>query len=180
MLGVDPGSNVTGFGVVERAASGLVHIAHGTIRVAREGSLPSRLDRLHRAILEVIAQHEPHIASVEQVFVAASPRSALVLGQARGAVLAAVGAGGLPVHEYAASHIKLSVTGSGRAAKSQVQRVVARLLGLERPPASDAADALAAAICHAEAGRLAALGVVPRRQRGRPRGGRNLVVRRSR
>jgi crossover junction endodeoxyribonuclease RuvC len=179
VLGVDPGANVTGFGVIDRSGVDLAHVAHGTIRVAREGSLPARLHRLHRAILEVIAQHEPHTACIEQVFVAANPRSALVLGQARGAVLAAVGSAGLPVHEYAATHIKQTVTGSGRAPKIQVQRVVARMLELERPPAADAADALAAAISHASAGRLSALGVVPGRGRTRRRGGRGLVVRRS-
>jgi crossover junction endodeoxyribonuclease RuvC len=176
VLGVDPGANVTGFGVIERSADGLAHVAHGTIHVAREGSLASRLDRLHRAILELISQHEPHVASVEEVFVAASPRSALVLGQARGAVLVALGSAGLVVHEYAAAHIKQTVTGSGRAPKSQVQRVVARLLDLERPPAADAADGLAAAISHAQAGRLSALGVVGRRRPRRRR--RDLVLRR--
>jgi crossover junction endodeoxyribonuclease RuvC len=118
----------------------------------------------------VIARHRPDVASVEQVFVAASPRAALVLGQARGAALAALGAAGLGVHEYAPARIKQAVTGSGRAGKDQIQRVVMRVLGLLGTPAADAADALAAALCHAEAGRLELLqpraGTRRRRSRG--------------
>jgi crossover junction endodeoxyribonuclease RuvC len=168
VLGIDPGSAVTGFGVVERRAGRVVHVAHGTIRAPRDASPARRLDRLHAALCEVIARHRPHVASLEQVFVAANPRSALVLGQARGAALAALGAAGLAVHEYTPSRIKQSVSGSGRAGKDQVQRIVARLLALESLPAADAADALAAALCHAEAGRLEALlGPRPRARRGR-------------
>lgn len=154
VLGVDPGTSVTGFGIVERRGARVSHVAHGTIRPPRDASLASRLDRLHAALVEVIARYRPDVASVEQVFVAASPRSALVLGQARGAALAALGAAGLGVHEYAPARIKLAVAGNGRAGKDQIQRVVVRVLGLLAPPAEDAADALAAALCHAEAGRL--------------------------
>ena len=157
VLGVDPGSAVTGFGLVERRGPRVVHVAHGTIRPPRGASPAERLDRLHAALREVIARHLPDVACIEQVFVAANPRSALVLGQARGAALAALGASGLIVHEYAPARIKQAVSGSGRAGKDQVQRMVARLLGLEREPARDAADALAAALCHAEAGRLSQL-----------------------
>lgn len=171
VLGVDPGSQVTGFGLVERRGAHIAPLAHGTIRLPRDASPAQRLDRLHRALCEVIARHRPHVASLEQVFVAASPRAALVLGQARGAVLVALGSAGLPVHEYAPARIKLSVAGSGRAGKDQIQRVVARLLGLETLPAADAADALAAALCHAQAGRLEALvGLRSRARRGRSRG----------
>jgi len=127
---------------------------------------------------EVIARHRPDVASVEQVFVASSPRSALVLGQARGAALVALGEAGLTVHEYAPTQIKQAVTGSGRAAKEQIQRMVRTLLSLESRPAADAADALAAAICHAHMGRLAGLGVAPRR-RPRARGGPRISARRS-
>lgn len=165
ILGVDPGSNVTGFGVIERAGSRLVHVAHGTVRTDRAGGMAQRLHRLHEVLCDVIAQHRPDVASIEQVFVAASPRAALVLGQARGAALAALGDAGLPVHEYAPAQIKRTVTGNGRAAKLQVQRMVRSLLGLEGTPAADAADALAAAICHANMGRLASCGVTARGRR---------------
>jgi crossover junction endodeoxyribonuclease RuvC len=174
VLGIDPGSETTGFGIVERSGAQLVHVAHGTIRLPRSGSLALRLDRLHTTVREIVERHRPDVASIEQVFVAASPRSALVLGQARGAVLAALGASGVGVVEYAPASIKLAVAGSGRAGKEQIQRVVARLLGLASWPVPDAADALAAALCHAQAGRLELLAP---RTRGRRRRAPGPVVR---
>jgi crossover junction endodeoxyribonuclease RuvC len=169
ILGIDPGSNATGFGVVERSGDRLVHVAHGTVRPPRGAPLAARLAYLHDAIREVVAEYRPDVAVVEQVFVAASPRAALVLGQARGTVLCAVGAAGLAVSEYTASQIKQAVTGNGQAAKPQVQTMVRRLLGLERAPVSDAADALAVAIRHAHSGRLESAGVVGSRRRRPPR-----------
>ena len=175
ILGIDPGSQVTGYGVVERRDGELVHVAHGTLRASRESSIERRLAALYRSLLEVIEHHEPDLASVEQLFVARGARSALVLGQARGVALAALGAAGVALHEYAPARIKQSVTGNGRASKLQVQRMVKRKLGLAKIPAADAADALAAALCHAQAGRLEALGV---RTRARRRAGaRGPVVR---
>ena len=170
IIGIDPGSNVTGFGVVEKNGSELVHVAHGTLRPRRGAALAARLEHLYRAISEVVEQHRPDVAAVEQVFVSASPRSALVLGQARGVALAAVGAAGLGVCEYTPTQVKQAVTGSGRAPKSQVKTMVRRLLALERAPAEDAADALAIAIRHANGGRLEAAGVVGGRRRTRSRG----------
>jgi crossover junction endodeoxyribonuclease RuvC len=167
ILGIDPGSSVTGYGVVERRAGKLVHVIHGTVRPPAGAPLASRLDHLYRTVAEVIARQTPDCVAVEQVFVSISPRSALVLGQARGAILAAVAAGGLPVNEYTPARIKRSVTGNGRADKRQVKFMVKRLLNLERAPASDAADALAAAISHANCGRLESLGL--ERSSGRPR-----------
>jgi crossover junction endodeoxyribonuclease RuvC len=176
ILGIDPGSTATGFGVVDWEAGRLRHVAHGTLRPRRGDAIAQRLHFLHDGVARVVRDHEPEVAVVEQVFVAVSPRSALVLGQARGAALAAIAAGGTPVVEYTPLRIKQSVTGSGRAAKRQVQTMVRRLLGLERLPASDAADALAAAICHAHAGRLAPLASPAPRPRSR---GRGLRVRRA-
>jgi crossover junction endodeoxyribonuclease RuvC len=170
ILGIDPGSNATGFGVVERRGADVVHVAHGVIRPRGEG-LSARLGELYTCVLDVLDLHAPEVAAVEQVFVAASPRSALVLGQARGAVLSALGSAGLPVREYAAAQVKQAVTGNGRAAKAQVQRMVRRLLALDGAPGADAADALAVALHHARAGRLGALGVVAGRARRRRRGG---------
>ena len=158
ILGIDPGSSVTGYGVVARVGGELVHVASGTVRPPRKASLPVRLHFVYTALGEVIRHHRPDVAVVEQVFVATSPRSALVLGQARGVALAALAAGEVGVSEYAATSIKQAVTGSGRAPKSQVQHMVRRLLALDSTPASDAADALAAAICHAHASRIVALG----------------------
>jgi len=176
VLGIDPGSTVTGFGVIERLGSKIVHVAHGTLR-PKGSSLAARLAQLHRMISEVVEGHAPDVASVEQVFVSTSPRAALVLGQARGVALAALAALGVGVEEYAPASIKQSVTGSGRAPKRQVQEMVGRLLALERKPAQDAADALAAAICHAHAGKLVGMGAA--RTRGsRAVRGASLRVRR--
>ena len=184
VLGIDPGSNVTGYGVVERSSGGeggadFTHVAHGNIRLPRNTSLAVRLHRLYEAVLEVIDAHRPDIAAVEQVFVSASPRSALVLGQARGAALAALGARGVATTEYAPTQIKQAVTGTGRSSKQQVQAMVSRLLDLATLPQADAADALAAAICHLRAGRLQQLGVVGRRRRT-TRSAVGFVVRRGR
>ena len=168
ILGIDPGLVATGFGVVERSGSELIHVVHGTVRPPRSSPLAARLACLHRALTQVIEEHRPDAVAIEQVFVANSPHAALVLGQARGAVLAAVAAGGLSVTEYTASQIKQGVAGSGAAPKPQVQAMVRRLLGLARAPA-DASDALAAAIRHAHEPRLALLGVVRRRRARHPR-----------
>ena len=115
--------------------SALIHVVHGTVRPPRSSPLAVRLHCLYRALAQVIEEHRPDAVAIEQVFVASSPRAALVLGQARGAVLAAVAAGGLPVSEYTPSQIKQGVAGSGAAAKPQVQAMVRRILGLERAPA---------------------------------------------
>ena len=123
ILGIDPGSNVTGYGVVDcLGGRRLVHVASGSLRPPRTASLPVRLDVIYRAIGEVIGHHRPDAAAVEQVFVASNPRAALVLGQARGVALAAVAAAELGVTEYAATRIKAAVSGSGRAGKSQIYR----------------------------------------------------------
>lgn len=166
ILGIDPGSAVTGFGVVDRVEGELAHVAHGTVRPPRSAPLAARLDFVYCEVGEVIRQYRPDVAVVEQVFVAASARAALVLGQARGVVLAALAAGGVSVSEYAATRVKQAVTGSGRAPKRQVQNMVRRLLALDCSPALDASDALAAAICHAHEYRLRDLGAAGR---ARPR-----------
>jgi crossover junction endodeoxyribonuclease RuvC len=177
ILGIDPGSTATGFGVIEHAGGELCHVAHGTLRPPRRAPLPERLACLQRSLADVIADHDPDLAVVERVFVATSPRSALVLGAARGVVLATLAGAGLPLHEYATREVKQAVVGTGAAEKRQVQLMVRRLLGLSRVPASDASDALAAAICHAHAGRLATLSVSPRLRRRRAGSAHRLVVR---
>jgi crossover junction endodeoxyribonuclease RuvC len=158
VLGIDPGSNATGFGVVECGAGRVRHVGHGVLRPPRGASLPQRLAYLHAGTVGIVEEHAPEVAAVERVFVAGNPRSVLVLGQARGVVLAALGGAGVPVSELAAREIKKAVAGAGGAAKAEVQAMVARILELERRPPSDAADALAAAICQAHAGKLLSLG----------------------
>jgi crossover junction endodeoxyribonuclease RuvC len=180
ILGVDPGSSVTGFGVVERCAGGVRHVAHGTVRAPRDASLAERLAVIQAGLARAIVEHRPEVAVVEQVFAGRSARSALVLGHARGVALATAAAAGLPVCEYTAPEIKLAVAGNGAAQKRQVQAMVGRLLSLDAAPAQDAADALAAALCHAHRGPLAALALGA--ARGRRVAGRvgRLVVRRAR
>ena len=150
ILGIDPGTNATGFGVVERDGARLRHVAHGVLRPARAQSMAARLAQIHAGLVALIAEHAPACVAIEQIFVAASGKSAIVLGQARGAALVAIGAAGLPFDEIAPQQIKLAVTGTGAADKAQVQAMVRRLLALETPPVRDAADALAAAICRAQ------------------------------
>lgn len=181
VLGIDPGSATTGYGLVERAGQELMHRAHGTVRLRSARPLVERLGELHHRVSALVTELEPDVAAVERVFVAASPRSALVLGQARGAALAALGAQRIPVVEYAPPELKQAVTGNGRASKREVQAMVKRLLQLARIPPTDAADALALAICHAHAEPLRARGWErrPARRGAAARGGR-LVVRRVR
>ncbi|MEB2346667.1 MAG: crossover junction endodeoxyribonuclease RuvC [Deltaproteobacteria bacterium] len=181
ILGVDPGSSVTGFGVVERRGAQIRHVAHGTLRPARGASLAERLAVIQAGLAGAIAAHRPEVAVIERVFAGRSARSALVLGHARGVALATAAAAGLAVCEYTAPEIKLAVAGSGAAQKRQVQAMVARLLALEACPAFDAADALAAALCHAHRGPLAALAAAASgRRRAAAHGAGRLVVRRAR
>lgn len=151
ILGIDPGLRVTGYGVIERDGTRLRYLASGAIR-SGEGELPERLGVLAAGLDAVIAQHAPQEVAIEKVFVNVNPQSTLLLGQARGAAIAAVVRHGLPVAEYTAAQIKQAVTGTGHADKVQVQDMVRRLLALLQAPASDPADALACAICHAHSG----------------------------
>jgi crossover junction endodeoxyribonuclease RuvC len=155
ILGIDPGLRTTGFGVIDVDGTRLSYVAGGVIRIAG-GPLPPRLKTIHEGIGQVLRQYEPHCAVVEIVFVNVNPQSTLLLGQARGAAITTLVAGDLPVHEYTALQIKQAVVGYGRAAKPQVQAMVQRLLRLPGLPSPDAADALACAICHANAGALTA------------------------
>lgn len=182
ILGIDPGSTVTGFGVVERRGTRVTHVAHGTLRTTRGAALAERLATIQAGLVQAIAAHQPQVVVVERIYAGRSARSALVLGHARGVALATAAAAGLAVLEYTAPEIKLAVVGTGAAEKRQVQAMVCRLLGLAVAPAFDAADALAAALCHAHRGPLAAL-VSAAGPRSRARGaaaGSRLVVRRAR
>ncbi len=168
ILGVDPGSHATGFGVVEADGSRLRFRDAGTVRARRSDPLPMRLRTIHEALLEVIDAEAPTVMAVENVFSARNPRSSLVLGQARGAVLLAGALRDIPVAEYAPREVKMALTGTGAAAKEQLRFMVTRLLSLPRPPASlDASDALGVALCHAmrDAGPLGRLGAASEENR---------------
>ncbi len=149
ILGLDPGLKRTGYGVIERVGSRWCHRAHGVLRVPTEAALPARLAALFAAVRAVVSEHAPHAIAVEIVFVNVNPQATLLLGQARGAVLAAAASDGTPVAEYTALQVKQAVVGYGKASKTQVQEMVRRLLALPEPPSPDAADALACALAHA-------------------------------
>ena len=149
ILGIDPGSRVTGYGVIDKVGHQLRFVSCGAIRVAAGRPLPERLKEIHDGIGEVIATLRPDVAAVEEIFVAVNPRSALTLGHARGVLILSCMQQGLAVHEYPARVVKQAVAGSGRAAKAQVQQMVRALLTLSGVPSEDAADALAVALCHA-------------------------------
>ncbi len=148
LLGVDPGSRKTGVGIIELRGSRLVHVHHAVIRCDR-GDLAERLHRLFRELSAIIAEHAPASAGMEDVFVSRNAASALKLGQARGALLAACAQAGLGVTPYSPTSVKQAVVGFGKAEKAQVQHMVRALLHPPEPLAEDAADALAVAICHA-------------------------------
>jgi crossover junction endodeoxyribonuclease RuvC len=167
ILGIDPGLRVTGFGVIEMQGSRLAYVASGCIKSNDRQALPERIATLFAGIGEVIATYRPDQAAVEKVFVNVNPQSTLLLGQARGAAIAALVHAGLPVAEYTALQVKQAVVGQGKAAKEQVQHMVVRLLELPGAPTADAADALACAICHAHGGQgLGALATAGYRVRG--------------
>jgi crossover junction endodeoxyribonuclease RuvC len=169
-LGIDPGLQRTGFGIVDRNGARLTYVASGVIRVPTTDALPARLAAIFAQVVEIIVQYRPQAASVEKVFVNVNPTSTLLLGQARGGGIAERASTGLAVAEYTPGQIKQAVVGSGRATKEQVQLMVMHLLGLAGMPSKDAADALACATCHAHGvallGALAQQSAVPTNRRG--------------
>lgn len=148
ILGIDPGSVVMGYAVVEQQSGRLRYIASGCLRLPA-GTLPARLYCIYSELRQLIQDHQPDEAAVEEVFVSKNVASAIKLGHARGAAICAIAAAGLDVHEYTPAAIKQAVVGNGRADKTQVQHMVKVLLGLQGRLQADAADALAVGICHA-------------------------------
>ena len=148
LLGIDPGSRHTGYGVIEQVGNRSRALAFGTISTSGAEMAP-RLGTIFAGLCEVMSAHRPEEVSIEKVFMARNPDSALKLGQARGAALTAVVQSGVPVFEYSARQVKQAVVGRGGAEKVQVAEMVKHLLGLEKRPQEDAADALAIALCHA-------------------------------
>ena len=178
ILGIDPGLQHTGFGVIDVDGQRLTYVASGTISTteAPRGDLPLRLKIIFDGVREVVQRYGPGCACVEIVFVNVNPQSTLLLGQARGAAMAALVSNDLPVAEYTALQMKKATVGHGLANKTQVQEMVRRLLALPGLPGKDAADALGLAITHAHAGAsfaaLAAASPLQRRQHGQYRKGR--------
>jgi crossover junction endodeoxyribonuclease RuvC len=149
ILGIDPGSRITGFGLIDNQANRIDYIDSGNIKVSGD-SLPQRLGFIFAAVDEVIRQHRPEQMSIENVFMARNADSALKLGQARGAAICAAHQAGLEIAEYAPREIKQAIVGSGAGSKEQVQHMVKRLLGIRQKLQADEADGLAIAICHAQ------------------------------
>ena len=145
VLGIDPGSRVVGWGVVERRGSGLQHVAHGVLRLDDSAPLELRLVELFARLSDTLARHAPMAVAVEGVFTFRNARSALVLGQARGVALLVAARAGVPVFEYAPAMVKRSI---GAGAKAAVSRAITGFLGLTDVPRPDATDALAVAVCH--------------------------------
>lgn len=149
ILGIDPGSRVTGWAAVTQAGRQLSRLESGAIRLSPTGDLSQRLAALQLHLEEVLVRCSPSVVAVEDVFAASNARSALALGQARGVALATAGRQKLPVFSYPPATVKRAVCGHGRAEKSQIQRMVQVLLSLPRPAGEDESDAMAIAICHA-------------------------------
>jgi crossover junction endodeoxyribonuclease RuvC len=157
VLGVDPGTAATGYGIVERTGSRLRLVDYGCVETLAAQPLPERLLYIHQAVTELIETHQPGLVGVERLFFNRNVQTAFAVGQARGAVLLAAAQAGVPVFEYGPHEVKIAVTGYGRAGKEQVQRMVQVVLGMATlPRPDDAADALAVAICLAHAERPAA------------------------
>jgi len=147
ILGIDPGSRLTGFGILDFVGDHPRYVASGTVK-SPDGTFPDRLKTIFVAVSEIVDEYRPDIVAVESVFMSKNAGSALKLGHARSAALCATFAFDIEVFEYAPREIKLAVVGTGAASKTQVQHMVVSLLQLDATPSTDAADALAAAICH--------------------------------
>lgn len=150
ILGIDPGSRITGYGVIKQVARQLTYVDSGCIRMANNDLLATRMLHIFEGITEVIRQYQPQIGAIEQIFMHQNVSAALKLGEARGTAIAAMAQGGVTVSEYTARQIKQSIVGYGAASKAQVQYMVRANLNLSFTPLPDAADALAIALCHAQ------------------------------
>lgn len=148
ILGIDPGSRITGYGIVEQQGNRLLHIDNGAIFTDKATNFPDRLRLIFEGVNQVINEYNPEAVAVEDLFFATNVNSALKLGQARGAAIAAAAHAGLPVFEYTALQVKKAVVGQGKAHKEQVQQMIKILLGLPEIAQADASDAVAVAICH--------------------------------
>lgn len=158
ILGVDPGTAITGYGLIQSDGQELGLIDYGAIRTPAEWSLPRRLEHIYRELTALIVKYQPTDAVVEKLFFSKNVRTALSVGQARGVALLAAAEAGISIHEYTPLQIKQAVVGYGRAEKNQIQQMVKMLLQLDTiPEPDDAADALAVAICHAHSAHWAQL-----------------------
>ncbi|HSA58697.1 MAG TPA: crossover junction endodeoxyribonuclease RuvC [bacterium] len=157
ILGIDPGSRITGYGVVEKRGSSFLHVDNGCLILRPADPIPYRLEQIYSGLLEMLARYKPDAAAVEEVFFAKNAASSIKLGEARGVALLAAVQARIPVFEYATREVKQAITGFGQASKDQVQKMVKSVLGLPQVAQEDASDALAVAICHLQSYRLKAV-----------------------
>ncbi|NPA72039.1 MAG: crossover junction endodeoxyribonuclease RuvC [Gammaproteobacteria bacterium] len=157
ILGIDPGSRKTGFGVIESGRYNATYVVSGVIRVEKFSGA-QRLKNIFESVCQIIDQYQPDVVAVEKVFVHKNPKSAIILGQARGVILCAAAIKDVPIMEYTPTQIKSTIVGKGHAGKDQVQYMVQNILKLTESPQEDAADALACALCH---DRYMSLGIDP-------------------
>ncbi len=158
ILGIDPGTAITGYGLVRSDGDNLVLEDYGVITTLSGSPLPARLQRIYRELRALIEERSPMAVAVEEIFFSRNVRTALTVGQARGVALLAAAEAGLAVHEYTPLQVKQAIVGYGRATKDQVQQMIKMLLGLETiPQPDDAADAIAVAICHIHSARLTSI-----------------------
>jgi crossover junction endodeoxyribonuclease RuvC len=157
VLGIDPGTAVTGWGLVERCDGRVVHLAHGAVTMHAGLTLAAKLAKIHAALVELCGQWRPDVVALEQSFVGRNVQSAFRLGEVRGVAMLAAASAGIVIAEYSPATVKLAVTGTGRAEKEQVQRAIALELRVVERLVPDAADALAVALCHLQSSRLTAL-----------------------
>ncbi|MFV2093197.1 MAG: crossover junction endodeoxyribonuclease RuvC [Hyphomicrobiales bacterium] len=155
ILGIDPGSRVTGFGVLDCEQDRAIYVASGAVKTA-DGAFADRLKLIFRSVSEIVSEYRPQVMSIESVFVHRNAGSALKLGHARSAAICASFEFDLDVHEYAPREIKQAIVGSGSASKEQVIHMIRAILELDGNPSADAADALAVALCHANQRRMQA------------------------
>lgn len=171
ILGIDPGSRTTGFGIIDLIGRDYVYVASGCIKTIPNDELAGRVGIIVRHLSEIIDTYQPTQTAIEKVFVNVNPAATLMLGQARGAAIAALVLRDLPVYEYTALQVKQAVVGQGKAAKEQVQHMVVQMLRLSGAPQADAADGLAVALTHALrghglAGRLGGMNIKGGRLQG--------------
>jgi len=158
VLGIDPGTAITGYGLVKGEGDDLTLVAYGAITTSSDWPLPERLQRIYRELMALIEDRQPTAVAVEELFFSKNVRTALSVGQARGVALLAAANAGLPIHEYTPLQVKQAIAGYGRATKDQVQQMVRMLLALDSvPQPDDAADAIAVAICHIHSAKLTAM-----------------------
>jgi crossover junction endodeoxyribonuclease RuvC len=158
VLGIDPGTAITGYGLVREDEEGLTLVDYGVITTAAGNPLPERLQAIYQGLADVACKHQPQQAAVEELFFSRNVRTALSVGHARGVTLLALADAGLDIHEYKPLEIKQAITGYGGAGKQQVQEMVRLLLNLDHvPEPDDAADAVAVAVCHIHSARMTAL-----------------------